>query len=489
MEATALATALKPTDPDDGDIGRRLRGLLIAAQTRIQKTRLGYKVPSQSGKGFYTVIVRGDEYLCSCADFEERNLPCKHVYAVEATVLRDELGGEIPAFTGEEEKEAKKPTYPQDWDAYDRAQLAEQSHFEVLLRELCDLIIQPAYTGGRPCLPVSDMAYTAGLKIYSGMSRRRLGTTVQRAYERDLIDQVPAHSSISRYLKDENLTPVLKHLIQQSSLPVKTIETEFATDATAFSTSVYDRWFDEKHRRPRREARWIKLHAAYGVKTQIITAAEASAGKANDSPFFPTLLDATSEGFDVRVATADKGYLSRANYEYAAERGIEAYIPFKSDSVEIDPKRYRSRPWERAYAYFQYHREEFLRRYHVRSMSESGFGAIKARFGEDLKGRTETSQFNEVLTRVLCHNICVLIRVAYDLGIESELETWVADAAAEQAAERATERDKRANLRAAWDAKRQAKNARHRERQDTRRRELEDAGGEELGDEELGKAA
>ena len=34
------------------------------------------------------------------------------------------------------------------------------------------------------------------------------------------------------------LTPVLKSLIEQSALPLKAVETDFAADASGFSTSV-----------------------------------------------------------------------------------------------------------------------------------------------------------------------------------------------------------------------------------------------------------
>ena len=42
---------------------------------------------------------------------------------------------------------------------------------------------------------------------------------------------------------------------------------------------------------------------------------------------------------------------------------------------------------------------------------------IKAKFG--LSGRSETpvAQANEVLTKVLCHNVVVLIQSVYELGI------------------------------------------------------------------------
>ena len=52
---TEMITALGPNDPDDGDEGRQRRGLAISALTRIEKNRIGYKVPSQSGNGAYVV--------------------------------------------------------------------------------------------------------------------------------------------------------------------------------------------------------------------------------------------------------------------------------------------------------------------------------------------------------------------------------------------------------------------------------------------------
>ena len=75
-------------DPDDGDAGRQQRGMAIAALARVEKNKLGYKVPSQSGNGSYVVNVDGDPF-CSCPDFEKRQQPCKHVYAVELIIQRE----------------------------------------------------------------------------------------------------------------------------------------------------------------------------------------------------------------------------------------------------------------------------------------------------------------------------------------------------------------------------------------------------------------
>jgi hypothetical protein len=43
---------------------------------------------------------------------------------------------------------------------------------------------------------------------------------------------------------------------------------------------------------------------------------------------------------------------------------------------------------------------------------------IKEKFGTRLMSKGEIAQVNEVLCKVLCHNICVVIQSMYELGIE-----------------------------------------------------------------------
>jgi len=43
---------------------------------------------------------------------------------------------------------------------------------------------------------------------------------------------------------------------------------------------------------------------------------------------------------------------------------------------------------------------------------------IKRKFGERLRSKTEVAQINEVLCKVLCHNICCLIQSMYELGLK-----------------------------------------------------------------------
>jgi transposase len=62
---------------------------------------------------------------------------------------------------------------------------------------------------------------------------------------------------------------------------------------------------------------------------------------------------------------------------------------------------------------------EFLEYYHKRSNAETTFHMIKSKFGDSVRSETEVAQINEVLLKVLCHNICVVIQEMFELGIES----------------------------------------------------------------------
>jgi transposase len=68
--------------------------------------------------------------------------------------------------------------------------------------------------------------------------------------------------------------------------------------------------------------------------------------------------------------------------------------------------------------YYSFRRDEFLSHYHKRSNVESTFSMIKAKFRDHVRSKTDVAMRNEVLCKILCHNICCLIQSMYELGIE-----------------------------------------------------------------------
>jgi transposase len=114
--------------------------------------------------------------------------------------------------------------------------------------------------------------------------------------------------------------------------------------------------------------------------------------------------------------SADKAYLSMKNLKATVAVGATPFIPFKSNS---QPDR-GSDLWSKMFHYYSYKREEFLAHYHKRSNVETTFQMIKSKFGERLRSKNETAQVNEALTKVLAHNLCVVIQSMYELIITPE---------------------------------------------------------------------
>ena len=62
--------------------------------------------------------------------------------------------------------------------------------------------------------------------------------------------------------------------------------------------------------------------------------------------------------------------------------------------------------------------KRFLARYHQRSNVATAFSMIEGKFGDAVRSKGAAGQNKEILLKVLCHNICVLIQAIYEFGIE-----------------------------------------------------------------------
>jgi len=398
------------------NLTREERGKLIYQTHKIVKTPTGWKVPSQSRGGAgdrYTVKFNGCEPKCTCPDCAMRKKKCKHIYAVEFYIKR-----QISKEGMVTETKGVKVSYAQQWRAYDKSQTNEKLVFMKLLTDLTQYVEQPEYKFGRPKLPMSEMVFSSVMKIYSTFSLRRFMSDVKIAKEMNLIDYIPCYASIGHFLQREDLTPVLKNLIKISSFPLRNVEVNFAGDSTGFSTSRFARWFDYKWGKESKKRIWIKCHAMCGVKTNIITGVEITEGFSNDSPQLSSLVRQTAETFEVKEVSCDRAYSSRKNLQLIEDVGALPLIPFKSNTS--GRRDGGSGVWKKMYHYFMYKHEEFLKHYHARSNIETCFHMIKTKFRDNLRSKTPTAQVNELLCKILCHNICVVIQEINELGLSGE---------------------------------------------------------------------
>jgi transposase len=400
---------------------REQKGIIIAAMCRIERQGKTWLVPSQSlAEKRYEVNLEG-QGACTCPDHQEAGFVCKHIRAVKLVVRREtNVDGSITetkTVTFEERK-----TYRQDWPKYNLAQSQEKERFQVLLHDLCgrlpDFVREKA---GRKPHSVRDSVFSMAYKVYSTFSARRFATDLRDAHERGFLSKPIPGMKVLAFLENPEFTPILFDLIERSAMPLKAVESNFAVDSTGFSSCRFETWYDHKYGVNRRKAMWVKLHAAVGVKTNIVTSVRILDKDSADCPQFAPLAKSTAKNFTINEVSGDKAYLSAENVELVAQMGGEAFIFPKTNTTGG-----KGGLFEKMFHYFQFRQEEFLAHYHKRSNIESTFSAIKRKFGDSVRSKTDVAMANEALCKVLCHNICCVIMEQCVLGIEPVF--WQEDA-------------------------------------------------------------
>jgi hypothetical protein len=94
-----------------------------------------------------------------------------------------------------------RTTYPQDWHAYNAAQVWEKQNVAQVLSELCGSIHAPAQHRGRPRIPLRDAIFCAVMKVYGTTSGRRAMTDMREYESQQLIDRAPSYNSTLAILK------------------------------------------------------------------------------------------------------------------------------------------------------------------------------------------------------------------------------------------------------------------------------------------------
>jgi len=393
---------------------REERGLIIAATCKLNRTDDGtFLVPSQSNVDkIYRVNMQAKS--CTCPDHAESGFTCKHFHAASYTFQRDYL----PDGTMIETRNitlTQKTVFKQDWRAYNLAQSTEKHRFQELLFDLTRGVKETYVPGGRGRTPHSnkDSIFAMAYKVYSTFSSRRFSCDLKDAHEKNYLSRTMPGLKVPILMENPSFTPILKELIGYSARPLRGVESDFAIDSSGFSLNKFEKWFDHKHGTTRFKHAWVKVHLACGVKTNVVTAVRILDKDAADCPQFVPLVQETKRHFSIGEMSADKAYASLENFEEVAGCNGQAFIAFKSNHTGAVGGQF-----EKAFHYFQFKNDEYMKHYHKRSNVESTFSAIKRKFGDSVRSKCDYATVNEVLCKILCHNICCLIQEQCELGIE-----------------------------------------------------------------------
>jgi len=163
----------------------------------------------------------------------------------------------------------EKKTYKQDWPAYNAAQAVEKDRVQELLADLLAGVPEPQRKAtGRKPHTYADSLFAMVFKVYSTFSARRFESDLRDAHRRGHVSKAIPGMKVTAFMENPAFTPILRQLIAVSAAPLRSVETDFAIDSSGFSTSRFERWYDEKYGVTRQRGIWLKAHIAGGVRVR-----------------------------------------------------------------------------------------------------------------------------------------------------------------------------------------------------------------------------
>lgn len=330
----------------------------------------------------------------------------------------------VPLIQREEQIRQRK-TYSQDWASYDLAKTNEEGLFKALIEELLSNCVEvPEHKkAGRRGYSVREKLLFMCLKVYYKSDLRKTVSILKELKKVDYIPRVPSFKSIDNFFNDKSLSLILDDLILISALPLANVEEVGAIDATGFSISKFQRWFDFKWGKLEGKERiWRKAHVCIGCKTNVFLSVKVTESNVADAKMTEEVIGMKTKYFDMKDFVADKAYLCRRIIKFLDNLGLEIYIPFKSNSVG-KPK--GCRLWRVMFEKFHNENEDYMKKYHRRSNIETAFFMVKQNFGDNILTKNLEANINEIKVKFLCQNISTLIQEAYERDIEIDFESCV----------------------------------------------------------------
>ncbi len=306
-----------------------------------------------------------------------------------------------------------------NWALYNLAKTREKQLFYELLYELAQIIPEPIHENGRPPIPIKDLFFSAGLKLYSNYSGRKISSDLEHAKNMNLISKKPHFNTMHSFLNCPATYSLLKKLLVISALPLKDLEFIFGMDSSGFGAFSQICWrrvrTSDRYNKSRNWKTFMKAHICIGTYSNIIASCEITDAHTGDPTAAPEILNSVGNHFNVKEMTGDKAYSTKRILMIIDEMNATSYIPFKSNS---NPNKKSPKIWTQMYNYFNENREEFMEKYHKRSNVETTFAMVKMRLGEFLRCKNFESKRNELMVKLIVHNLTCLITQIFNNDIK-----------------------------------------------------------------------
>jgi hypothetical protein len=160
-----------------------------------------------------------------------------------------------------------------------------------------------------------------------------------------------------------------------------------------------------------------KIHLAVDSDLLLILNFRITDWKKHDCPFFKILLKPFKL---LGIVFADKGYLSRASFKLAYDKGGCAFIPFQKRNTK---KSKGSPAWKFALNLYKKCNWIYMNIYHQRSKIEAVNSAVKKRYGDSFKCKKRIMRRKEVALRFVAYNCWIML--CYNYSVKHNLNLYV----------------------------------------------------------------
>jgi len=339
---------------------------------------------------------------------------------VNAERRRDFLRALVRQVRKQEFPYERRPKKGIDWSAYDRAQVHEVRDMLLLIRDVVDAAwrrLEPSLgegpNPGLPAVPVPDLAKAVLVQQYFGVSNREAEGHVLLFQEVLGIARPFSYKSVERAYGNADVRRVLDELFRLTQLSVEGRETGQAPDGTGMPTSQKVNY--ESAGRTGRKAGFEKVLTSvgttYGLYASVVPMEDPDDG---ESPYFPRVVRDLARYRRLAFVVGDSAFLSRRNCDLVESLGAEPrFLP----KVTSNLKRFGSDAYVRMLLGFVRDPQAWLREYHVRSLAESGFSAVKRRDPRPLRRRLKERKDVEIEARFDVANLRRLCYLRYLEGI------------------------------------------------------------------------
>ena len=319
-----------------------------------------------------------------------------------------------------------------NWNAYDQAQINEINDMLEYIRDMVDRAVRELQIGeryaedrekpGKPPIFPGHLAKSILVQQYFQAANRVTQGLVKLFREKLGILASFSYKSIERAYDNEYVKEILQRVFILTQEPVTNLETEFSTDGTGIPTSIKYNYEHEKYGKKESERKLdnfeqaiITIGSTYQIISDFIVTENPHAG---ESPYLKEAVGRVNKIYDqIDLWSGEAGYNSRENASaIGAVGGIPRIYPKKNDTFKAKGSAER----KKMHYEFVENPQEWLRDYHLRSLSETANSMYLRMYPKALARRIRPRRKCEAFTRACGYNIKRLVYLRYLKGIEAK---------------------------------------------------------------------